>query len=109
MVVTKGDGDLMPAARRTQSEYQHALRLLRPSAPGWTPSVLLASAVAGTGIGAVWDAVGRYRVALAKNGALQRRRAEQARAWMWSEISEALLSELRQHEGVRVELKKLEA
>jgi len=109
MVVTKADGDLLPAAGRTQSEYQHALRLLRPSAPGWTPSVLLSSAVGGKGIAEVWDAVGRYRAALAKDGALARRRADQARAWMWSEISEALLAQLREHEGVRVELKKLEA
>jgi LAO/AO transport system kinase len=109
MVVTKADGDLMPAAGRTQSEYQHALRLLRPSAPGWTPSVLLTSAMSGKGIAEVWGAVERYRAVLAKNGALHHRRADQARAWMWSEISEALLSELRQHEGVRAELKKLEA
>jgi hypothetical protein len=28
---------------------------------------------------------------------------------MWSEISEALLAALREHEGVRAELKKLDA
>jgi LAO/AO transport system kinase len=109
MIVTKADGDLMPAASRTQSEYQHALRLLRPSAPGWTPSVLLTSAMSGKGIGEVWSAVERYRAALSANGALAHRRADQARAWMWSEISEALLAELRDHEGVRAELRKLEA
>jgi len=109
MVVTKADGDLVPAASRTQSEYQHALRLLRPSVPGWTPSVLLTSAVAGKGIGEVWGAVERYRAALAANCALERRRADQAHAWMWSEISESLLAQLREHEGVRAELKKLEA
>ena len=109
MVVTKADGDLLPAAGRTQSEYQHALRLLRPSAPGWTPSVMLSSALSGKGIPEVWAAVERYRIALAGNGVFERRRADQARAWMWSEISEALLAELREHEGVRAELKKLEA
>jgi LAO/AO transport system kinase len=109
MVVTKADGDLKPAAGRTQSEYQHALRLLRPAVPGWTPSVLLTSALAGKGIAEVWGAVGQYRAALAKGGWLQRRRADQSRAWMWSEISEALLAQLREHEGVRAELKKLEA
>jgi LAO/AO transport system kinase len=109
MVVTKADGDLMPAASRTQSEYQHALRLLRPAAPGWTPSVLMSSAMTGKGIDEVWTAVGRYRAALAQGGWLQRRRADQARAWMWSEISEALMAELREDEGLRAELKKLEA
>ncbi len=108
MVVTKADGDLLPAAGRTQSEYQHALRLLRPSAPGWTPSVLMSSAVTGKGIADVWEAVGRYRAALAQADALARRRADQARAWMWSEISEGLLAALREHESVRAELKKLE-
>jgi LAO/AO transport system kinase len=77
--------------------------------PGWTPSVLLTSAVTGRGIAEVWGAVGRYRAALAKGGLLQRRRADQARAWMWSEISEALLAQMREHEGVRAELKKLES
>ena len=109
MVVTKADGDLLPAAGRTQSEYQHALRLLRPAVPGWTPAVLLSSAVAGKGIAEVWDAVGRYRTAAAKGRFLERRRADQARSWMWSEISEALLAQLREHDGVRAELKKLEA
>lgn len=108
MVVTKADGDLAPAAGRTQSEYQHALRLIRPNVAGWTPSVLLTSALANKGIAEVWQAVEAYRAAVAKDGALQRRRGEQARAWMWSEISEALLVQLREHEGVKAELKKLE-
>jgi LAO/AO transport system kinase len=75
---------------------------------GWTPSVLLTSATTGKGIAEVWQAVGRYRAAVEGGGVLRRRRADQARAWMWSEISEALLAELREHEGVRAELKKLE-
>jgi LAO/AO transport system kinase len=109
MVVTKADGDLAAAAGRTQAEYQHALRLLRPSIAEWTPSVLLTSATTGKGIGDVWAAVGRYRAAVEQGAALKRRRAEQARAWMWSEIGEALMAQLREHEGVRAELKKLEA
>jgi LAO/AO transport system kinase len=30
-----------------------------------------------------------------------RRRAEQARAWMWNEVGETLLAELRKHPEVR--------
>src|SRR5262249_6194318 len=77
--------------------------------PGWTPSVLLSSAISGKGIPDVWSAVGRYRATLGKGGLLERRRADQARAWMWSEISEALLAQLRDDEALRAELKKLEA
>ena len=68
----------------------------------------MSSAVSGKGIAEVWEAVGRYRAAVAQADALARRRADQARAWMWSEISEGLLAALREHEGVRAELKKLE-
>ncbi len=32
---------------------------------------------------------------------IQKRRAEQARAWMWNEVGETLLSELRKHSDVR--------
>src|SRR5262249_39836414 len=109
MVVTKADGALAAAASRTQSAYQHPLRLPRPALPGWTPSVLLSSAISGKGIPDVWSAVGRYRATLGKGGLLERRRADQARAWMWSEISEALLAQLRDDEALRAELKKLEA
>ncbi|MBL0901106.1 MAG: methylmalonyl Co-A mutase-associated GTPase MeaB, partial [Reyranella sp.] len=32
---------------------------------------------------------------------IARRRAEQARAWMWNEVGETLLSELKKHPEVR--------
>jgi LAO/AO transport system kinase len=108
MVVTKADGDLAPAAGRSQADYRHALRLLRPAVPDWTPSVMLSSAVTGKGIAEVWSAVERFRAAMTRAGALERRRAEQARAWMWSEISEGLLARLREHAGVRTLLRRLE-
>ncbi len=108
MVVTKADGELAAAASRTQSEYQHGLRMIRPATPHWTPRVVTSSAVAGTGIAELWRIVGQYRAALGPAGAIARRRAEQARAWMWSEISEGLLALLREHDGARSEIRALE-
>jgi LAO/AO transport system kinase len=108
LVVTKADGDLAPAAGRTASEYAHALRLLRPRAGGWTPEVLSTSALTGAGIAAVWAAVLRHRQAVDAAGGLARRRAEQARAWMWSEIGAGLEAALREAESVRALLPKLE-
>jgi LAO/AO transport system kinase len=109
LAVTKADGDLAPAARRTQAEFQHALRLLRPTLAGWRPAVLLTSALAGSGIVEVWQAVERFCAKAKEEGALARRRAEQGRTAMWAEISEVLLAQMRAHEGVRAELKRLEA
>jgi LAO/AO transport system kinase len=109
LVVNKADGDLKAAAGRAAAEYQHALELLTPASPAWSPRVLQCSALEGSGIAAVWDAVGDYRQALAPSGAVAARRADQARAWMWSEIEDGLMAALRAHPGVKALLAELEA
>ena len=44
--------------------------------------------------------VGRFPAGGGREG-LARRRAEQARAWMWNEVGETLLAELRRHPEVK--------
>ncbi len=100
IVVNKADGDLLATARRSASDYQHALRMLRSPTAGWTPEVMTASAITGDGVAAVWQVVERFREAVGEKG-IARRRSEQARAWMWNEVGETLLSELRRHPAVR--------
>ncbi|WP_422001571.1 methylmalonyl Co-A mutase-associated GTPase MeaB [Reyranella sp.] len=100
IVVNKADGDLLATARRSAADYQHALRMLRSPTAGWTPEVTTASALGGEGVAAVWDTVERFRAAVGDKG-LARRRAEQARTWMWNEVGETLLAELRRHPEVR--------
>mgnify|MGYP006273130807 FL=1 len=100
IVVNKADGDLKATARRSAADYQHALRMLRSPTEGWTPEVTTSSALSGEGVAEVWDVVGRFRSAVGEQG-IARRRAEQARAWMWNEVGETLLSELRKHPEVR--------
>jgi LAO/AO transport system kinase len=89
VVVNKSDGDLEAAAGVTASEYGAALHLVRPRIAAWTPRVLQCSALLGTGIEAVWAAVEEFRAAVGP--ALASVRAEQARDWMWSEVTDALL------------------
>jgi len=100
IVVNKADGDLKDAARRVEGEYRAALGLLRARESGWTPRVLRCSARRGEGIEAIWEAVAAYRAALEADGAIARRRAEQARAWMWTEIDAGLMAAFRAHPGV---------
>jgi LAO/AO transport system kinase len=100
IVVNKADGDLLPTARRAASDYQHALRMLRSPTVGWTPEVATCSALTGEGVVEVWQTIERFRQAVGEKGIVQRR-AEQARAWMWSEVGETLLAELRKHPEVR--------
>jgi LAO/AO transport system kinase len=100
IVVNKADGDLLATAKRAASDYQHALRMLRSPTAGWTPEVSMASALTGEGVAEVWQVIGRFMTAVGEKG-IARRRADQARAWMWNEVGETLLSELRKHPGVK--------
>jgi len=108
-VVTKADSDLAEAATRAAAQYQGALQFLRPVSPRWRPPVLRCSALTGEGIADVWAAAERYRETLQASGDLTARRAAQARAWMWSEISETVLAALRAHPEVRRQIADLEA
>ena len=108
-LVTKADGELAAAAARAAAEYRGALQFLRPPSPAWRPPVLKCSALTGAGVAEVWETVGRFQNAIAADGALAAKRADQARAWMWSEVSESLLASLRNHSGVQRLLPGLES
>jgi LAO/AO transport system kinase len=100
LVVNKADGGMAPQAEMTRAQYQSALYLLRPLSPHWTPTVLAASALEGTGVPEVWQVVSDYRKAMTEAGEIATRRAAQALAWMWSDISETLQSRLRGSETI---------
>jgi LAO/AO transport system kinase len=100
IVVNKADGDLKAAAKRSAADYQHALRMLRSPTAGWTPEVTTCSAQTGDGVTGIWDIVERFNEAVGPQG-IACRRAEQARAWMWNEVGETLLTELRRHPEVK--------
>jgi LAO/AO transport system kinase len=93
VVVNKADGQLAAAAGVTAADYASALHLVRPRTTAWSPRVLTCSALLGEGIAGVWDAIGEYVAATASER--RRRRADQAREWMWAEVTDGLLEELR--------------
>jgi LAO/AO transport system kinase len=74
-----------------------ALHLLQPSSPGWTPPVLICSAVELTGIEPIWNAVLQHREKLSGSGELAAKRKCQAVAWMWSLIDEGLTERFSRH------------
>ena len=53
------------------------------------------SALTGTGIDDLWATIERFGEALRATGALTRRRAEQSRSWMWTEVGAGLLERVR--------------
>jgi len=95
VLVNKDDGDLAAAAQRAASEYRAALHLLGAGSADWRVPVATCSAATGRGIGEAWDLVGKFRDVMEPSGGIATRRAEQARAWMWSEIREGLVMALK--------------
>ena len=109
VLVNKADGELVQLAERSAAEYRHALKLLHPRSQHWTVQVRTCSARDGTGVAEAWELVGQHQAALDEGGELARRRAEQARDWMWSEINDSLLAELEGDSAVRKRIPDLEA
>ena len=103
VVVTKADGDLAAAANRTASDHRHAVHLLHGSAE--PPPVVSCSSVTGEGVAEVWSAIRAVHDRLD----LTAHRAEQARSWLWDEVRETLLDELRTDPTVAALAPELEA
>ncbi|HXH28060.1 MAG TPA: methylmalonyl Co-A mutase-associated GTPase MeaB, partial [Candidatus Polarisedimenticolia bacterium] len=80
----------------------------RPLSAHWRPRVLAASARTGEGIDAVWEMIQEQRQALQASGEAERRRREQARAWMWSLVKDGLERAFRQHPEVAARIASLE-
>ncbi len=108
ILVNKADGALLDHARRAAAEYANAMRLIRPAIPEWQVAVRAVSALTGSGIDAVWDDVARFRAVLEANGGWQHRRAEQARAALWTEIGDGLVERFRAAPAVAERLAEIE-
>jgi LAO/AO transport system kinase len=109
VLVNKADGEFLAAAQRSAADYASALQLLRPLLPEWQVPVRAVSALEGIGIREVWDDVAHFRAALEQSGAWSRRRAEQGRAALWSEIGDSLLDHFRTAPAVAPRLAAVEA
>jgi LAO/AO transport system kinase len=108
VLVTKADGDLVPAANRAAADYRMALHLMRPKHEGMPAKVLTVSALEGRGIAEAWTAMTAFRDSLAKGDRIRKLRADQSRRWFWSEVQTLLSEELFAHQGIGNEVKTLE-
>jgi len=109
VVVTKADGSLARDAGRIAADYAGALGLLQPADRRWTPEVLTVSALEGRGMAEVWQAAMRHHDLFVADGERDRRRARQAAAWMWSEVTEEVMDALRGDGRVAALARDLEA
>jgi len=96
ILVNKADGDLLPAATRTVSDYAGALRLLRKRMgdPEGFPKALPVSALAEKGLEQAWSDMQTLMAWRKAEGHWARRRAAQASHWFQEEVRAGLLARL---------------
>jgi len=109
VVINKADGDMEAAATRSAADFSQALTLLQPPMSGWQVPVLQTSALNAAGIGEVWQSINRFADLSRKAGDFDRRRADQAKSWLWDEIGDSLMDRFRRNVRVRDDLAKTEA
>jgi len=109
ILINKADDELQALAGRSAAEYRSALRLLHPRSADWKVEVRTCSARDNTGISEAWELVLQHREILEASGEFVTRRAAQARDWMWSEVSETLLTALQGDPEVCKQIPLLEA
>jgi LAO/AO transport system kinase len=109
IAVNKADGDNATRARLAAAEYRHALHILAPQEPDWTPPVLLISGLGNEGLDALWAAIELHRTRLSATGAFEARRRRQQVSWMWTLLDDRLRQTLAGDPRVRERLPVLEA
>ena len=101
ILVNKADGDQVALAAITMGDYRSAIQFLASRFDDWQTPVMSCSSINDEGIVEVWGQVDAFKEILSKTGQLQQRRAEQAKAWMWSEMTESLVADLKADERIR--------
>ncbi|CAB4014533.1 Hypothetical predicted protein, partial [Paramuricea clavata] len=101
IIVTKNDGDLKAAARKTKTEYISASKFLRSKKSSlWKPKILTASSTKREGILETWNEIEEFFKTMTESGELTMRREEQHALWMWNYIKYEVLELFRKNPAV---------
>lgn len=91
IAVTKADGNLLEAAKRTASDYRGALQVLQISGSNtdntFKPPVVMTSAVAKDGLEDLWQSIQDYEAFLMENDRWEKMRQRQSKYWMWKQFT----------------------
>lgn len=101
VAITKADGDNLQKSEQAAAEYRAALHLYRAKASGWSPPVLICSALGDKNIDQIWAKIQEHGRVLAKSGWLEKNRRKQSKHWMAESIQEALMQDFYGAEVVK--------
>jgi len=109
LAINKADGTQLEHAQLARADYETALHLFAPGAGGWTPPVMLCSAVTGSGIPEIWQCVLRHEQFQKEKGLRGEMRREQALAAMRQMIYSELETSFRHDSHIAAKLPQMEA
>ena len=109
IVVNKSDGEQITLANQTMLDYRSAVHFLTSRFDGWQTQVMACSSVNNQGVTEVWAEVDRFKATISEDGRLQQQRAQQAKAWMWSEMAESLVVDLKSDPSIKRMIPGLES
>ncbi len=108
IAITKADGDNKIKAITAETEYKNALHLFPASSNNWQTEVLSCSAISSFGIEDLSKKIDLFFSLTLENGALEKKRLEQAKYWMHETIKEKLMNHLYQNTEQINLIKKME-
>ncbi|MCE2470976.1 MAG: methylmalonyl Co-A mutase-associated GTPase MeaB, partial [Anaerolineae bacterium] len=109
LVINKADGDNIAAAQAARAQFSQSLRYVAPATAGWRTRVFTASGLSGHGIDDIWRAIGEFVAQTKASGVFAKRRAQQQRDWLHSELEAQLREQLYGNAAFRAALPELEA
>jgi LAO/AO transport system kinase len=101
VAVNKADGEHLGEARTAARELAGAVRLIHPRETLWRPPVLTMSAIEGTGLTQLWEAVERHRQVLTDAGEFEAHRRAQQVDWTWQLVRDEVLDRVLSNPAVR--------
>lgn len=101
IAVNKADGPNADRATATARDYRTAMHLMRGRDAAGPPPVITCSALEGTGIDKVWEALVDRRLSLEESGELAARRREHRVRWMWAQVERRLRAGLESDPALR--------
>ena len=104
IAITKSDGNNLDKARIAAAQYQNALHLFPRSVSGWSPQILLCSAVTDFGIKEIWQTICDYQTVTHQNQYFSQNRLEQAKYWMYETINATLTGHFYHHPDIENQL-----
>lgn len=93
VAITKADGENRKAAQRTSADFQHALHFVPNQPSGWTPQVMVCSALEKNGLSEIWSNIRKYEQAMSANGFLTANRSAQQISWFKENFNSLLVSD----------------